>query len=500
MFQHPKGFSPSVPISVPDNPVRPDVAAVRAAGSTVVARLAPVGDLAFIWRRKGLIACCTVAMMVAGLSADFFIAPRYRAASQILIGPTDLNVVDKALLPAAQSADASVIQVESETRVLTSDRVLSRVVEREQLIGDPEFGPGGKSLMSRLRTALGLGTGAEPKAGDPQLGALRALQKKVTAKRTERTFVVDLIVETGDPEKSARIANDIAQAYLDEQTASRAEASRRASDSLASRLNELRERVRRAEEQVETYKREHSIVGGAQGRLVDEQQLTELNNQLTLAKGRTAEAKARYDQILRLQRSGIDPGSTSEAVQSQTIGRLRELYATAARQEANLSAELGPRHPWVVDARAQTRNARQQITDELTRVTEATRTDYERSLVNENSLASSLDALKRRSMDTSLAFVKLRELERESEASRAVYEAFLVRTRQMREQERLDTTNVRILSDAQPPAERAWPPRRLIMLLAGLIAGIVGGVGLAFLLDLLRGHSRLPVQDTRKAA
>jgi hypothetical protein len=38
------------------------------------------------------------------------------------------------------------------------------------------------------------------------------------------------------------------------------------------------------------------------------------------------------------------------------------------------------------------------------------------------------------------------------------------------------------------------------MLLAGLIAGIVGGVGLAFLLDLLRGHSRLPVQDTRKAA
>jgi uncharacterized protein involved in exopolysaccharide biosynthesis len=265
-------------------------------------------------------------------------------------------------------------------------------------------------------------------------------------------------------------------------------------------LNELRERVRRAEEQVETYKREHSIVGGAQGRLVDEQQLTELNNQLTLAKGRTAEAKARYDQILRLQRSGIDPGSTSEAVQSQTIGRLRELYATAARQEANLSAELGPRHPWVVDARAQTRNARQQITDELTRVTEATRTDYERSLVNENSLASSLDALKRRSMDTSLAFVKLRELERESEASRAVYEAFLVRTRQMREQERLDTTNVRILSDAQPPADRAWPPRRLVMLLAGLIAGFVGGAGLAYLLDLLRGHSRLPVRDARKTA
>ena len=497
MFQNPKGFSPSVPISAPEKPVRPDVVPVRNAGSSVIARLAPVGDLAFIWRGKGLIALCALALGVAGMSADFFIAPRYRAASQILIGPTDLNVVDKALMPAAQTADANVIQVESETRILTSDRVLSRVVEREQLTSDPEFGPGGKSLLSRLRTALGLGSGA--KTGDAQLGALRALQKKVTAKRTERTYVVDLIVETGDPEKSARIANDIAQAYLDEQTAARAEASRRASDSLASRLNELRERVLRAEEQVETYKREHNIVG-ANGRLVDEQQLADLNNQLTLAKGRTAEAKARYDQILRLQRAGIDPGSTSEAVQSQTVGRLRDLYATAARQEANLAAELGPRHPWVIDARAQVRNARQQITDELARVTEANRTDYERALVNENSLASSLDALKGRSMDTSLAFVKLRELERESEASRAVYEAFLMRTRQMREQERLDTTNVRILSDAQPPADRAWPPRRLIMLLAGLIAGIVGGVGLAYLLELWRGNARPSVQGARKSA
>ena len=49
---------------------------------------------------------------------------------------------------------------------------------------------------------------------------------------------------------------------------------------------------------------------------------------------------------------GDDAGSTSEAVQSNTIGRLREQHATVARQEATLSAELGPRHPYVVEARA----------------------------------------------------------------------------------------------------------------------------------------------------
>ena len=88
----------------------------------------------------------------------------------------------------------------------------------------------------------------------------------------------------------------------------------------------------------------------------------------------------------------------------------------------NLAAELGPRHPWVIDARAQVRNAQQLIKEELTRVAEATRNDYERALANEGSLASSLDALKRKAMDSGLVFVKLRELEQESEASRAVYE------------------------------------------------------------------------------
>ncbi len=85
------------------------------------------------------------------------------------------------------------------------------------------------------------------------------------------------------------------------------------------------------------------------------------------------------------------------------------------------------------------------------------------SLANEKALAVKLEGLKRDSMETSLASVRLREFEREVEASRAVYEAFLVRARETQEQERLDTANVRVISDAQPPIERNWPPRRLVM-------------------------------------
>jgi succinoglycan biosynthesis transport protein ExoP len=444
---------------------------------------------AFVRRNKTYPLLGVLAALLVAIAVETFVTPRYRATIEILIGPADLRLVEKSVLPASQASDANVMQVESETRILTSDRVLRRVVRGEHLVDDPEFqmrGGGGRfdGIVNALRSTVGKPL-EQVKIADRELDALRLLQRKISAKRTERTYVVDLTVDSSDPEKSARIANAIGIAYTDEQAYARAETARRATDSLSSRLNEQRDRVSQAEEQVERYKAQHNIVD-ASGRLVDEQQLSELNNQLIAARGRSAEAKARYDQMLQLRRSGLDQGSIPEAVQSSTLGLLRDQYGTIARQEANLTAELGPRHPSVIEARAQLRNAQQQIADEVARIAEASRIAYERAQANETTLATNFALLKQRAMDTSLAFVKLRELEREAEASRAVYESFLVRTREIREQERLDTANVRILADAQAPEGRSFPPRRVLLLPALLVLGLVGGIGLAYLIELTR--------------
>lgn len=477
MFQNPRGFSPSVAATQEGQ-------TIRATSPTILPRGLGI-DLTFIWRRRRWIYLALAAALLLDLTAELTLAPRYRASSQILIGPVDLRGVDKSVVPTAQTADSNVIEVESETRVLTSDKVLQRVVEAEGLARDPEFNSPSpiQKLIARLKQSIGLASKPQP-LGDVALRALRQLQRDVTAKRTERTYVVDLMVETTNADKSARLANAIVQAYFSEQTASHAEAARRVAESLTSRLSELQERVRHSEEEAERYKAEQGIVG-ASGRRVDEQQLTDLNNQLTAARTRTVEAKARYDQIARLQQRGIDPGSVNEAVQSSTIGLLREQYAAAVQREAVLTAQLGPQHPYVVEARAQVRNAQRLVTEEVDRVVNATRSEYERALANEQSLSGNLDALKQRAIDTGLALVKLRELEREVDASRAVYEAFLVRARETREQERIDTVNVRVLSDAQPPPDRNWPPRRLIMLAVALCLGLTGGLALAYLAELI---------------
>jgi polysaccharide biosynthesis transport protein len=440
----------------------------------------------FLRRNKKYALGGLLAGLLAAAAVEAAVTPHYRATTQILIGPADLKLVEKSVLPAAQTPDANVMQVETETRVLVSDRVLRRVVRHEHLTDDPEFHGGLRlaGFVDALRSVVGT-QADQAKTVDPELDAIRQLQRNIGAKRTERTYVVDLSVESSDPDKSARIANAVGAAYLDEQADARAEQARRATDSLSARLNEQRERLTQAEEQVERYKAQHNIVN-ASGRLVDEQQLSELNNQLSAAQARAGEAKAKYDQVLQLRRGKLDEGVIPEAVQSTTLGLLRDQYGTIARQEANLAAELGPRHPRVIEARAQLAKAQQQIGNEIARIAEASRIDYERALANETSLATNLATLKQRAMDTGLAFVKLRELEREAEANRAVYESFLVRTREIREQERLDTANVRVLADAQPPQGRSWPPRRLVLLPALLMLGVLGGIGLAYLVELVR--------------
>jgi polysaccharide biosynthesis transport protein len=475
MFQNPKGFSAGVPATQ-------EVQSIRAAAVAIFPRLGLDVDWTFIGRQWRWILIGVAGALLLFLVAELALTPRFRATGQILIGPVDLRGVDKSVMPTAQTTDANVMEVESETRVLTSDKVLHRVVETERLVADPEFNPRPNSkimtLVSLLKAVIGLKSKPAP-ANDPAFGALRQLQRDVTAKRTERTYVVDLTVETTNAGKSARLANAVVQAYFAEQSAAHTEAARRVTESLTSRLTELRERVRRAEEEVERYKAEQGIVGPS-GHLVDEQQLTDLNNQLSVAQARTAETRARYEQVQRLQGRGADRGSTTEAVQSSTIGLLREQYAAAAQREANLTAELGPQHPYVIESHAQVRNAQRLVTEEVARVADATRSEYERASANEEALTSNLTALKQRAIATGLAFVKLRELEREVDASRAVYESFLVRARETREQERLDTVNVRVLSDAQAPLDRSWPPRRLLLLLAALGGGLLAGLGLAY--------------------
>jgi uncharacterized protein involved in exopolysaccharide biosynthesis len=450
--------------------------------------LAPIAAIDFrsilstLWQGKATIAFTTIAALVAAILFVLIVPYQYTAVTEILIDPTDLRAVENELSPSNQMSDAAVLQVESQVRVITSDSVLRRVVKTAGLDHDSEFSGAPSALRAVANGVLGL-LGLSHVLGpvDPTLSALSELQRRTRVKRAERTYVVDVAVTSRDREKAARIANVVAQSYLVEQTASRSDAARRVTDSISARLSELKDRVRESEERAEAFKARNNIVN-ASGQLVNEQQLHDLNNQFVVARTRTAEAKARYEQLQK-QQSNSDPGAFPEAVQSQTVTALRTQYAEVMRREAEQMTTLGARHPSVIEIRAQAQRLRNLIGEEINRLTLSARSEYESALASEQALARNLDAVTHSTLTTNDALVTLRELERDVQASRAVYQAYLVRARETGEQERLDTRNISIISKADLPLRRSWPPSNLILALGAFIFGVTAGTGIV----LVRG-------------
>jgi uncharacterized protein involved in exopolysaccharide biosynthesis/Mrp family chromosome partitioning ATPase len=448
----------------------------------LLARLTdPAWLVATLWRRKGLVLLAAfIGVVLAGL-ASLFIPPKYVSTAQLFIDPRDLRVLQNEVSPNASGGDptSTTGYLESQARVIASDSIKSRVVQTEGLDKDPEFGgEATKTGLSRLLADL-LPRGGEPPR-DGLLYALAALDKQVAVRRGERTFVIDISVTSREATKAARIANALANAYLDDQASVRADAAQRATGALTGRLEELRNRLRIAEEKAERYKEANNIVGVG-GKSIGEEQLALNNAQLVALRTKVTEAKAKYDQTLAARASSIEAGAIPEAVASNTMTALRSQLGAALSKEADLLASLGSRHPALGAAQAQVRDARRQISDELSRIARAAKVEYDRAVESEKQIAQRVAQLTTSQYAAGRASVELRELEREVESSRVVYDAFLRRARETGELAGIDTTNARIISYAMPPLEKSGMSRRTIAMLGG-VAG--GGIGALLVLGL----------------
>jgi polysaccharide biosynthesis transport protein len=477
MFEAPRQITPAV--------VGTDDVAL---GITPVAQTDFQKIWSVIWQGRTTILYATIAALALAILLVLAVPHQFTATTQIIIDPADLRAVANELTPSSQVSDTQLLQVESQVQVLTSDDVLRRVVESEGLDHDPEFARGPSSLREMaddMLTALGLGRHL---VANPSLAALSQLRRRVQAKRAERTYVVDVSVTSEDPAKAARLANAVAQAYLTDQTQVRADAARQVSQSLSARLKELQDRVREAEDRVEAFKAKNNLVD-VNGQLVNEQQLSNLNTLLEAARSRLAAAKARYEQVQQEQQSNDLTGAFPEAVQSPTITALRAQYAEIMRREAEETTTLGPRHPAVIDIQAQAERLRGMIVDEINRIALSARNEYLTAQANVATLEQNVEALKRTTIGTSEAMVGMRELQREAQASRAVYETFLTRARETGEQEQIDTKNIRVISKADLPLRRSWPPSNLMIALAAVLAGVAAGTGIVVMRDQVNGNA-----------
>jgi uncharacterized protein involved in exopolysaccharide biosynthesis len=344
-----------------------------------------------IWRRKVAIAASALICACAAVAVGKSLPPKFSASAELYVDPRELQLVDRELTPRAQDVSGLAMVVESQARLITSNNVLLQVIQSTGIDKDPEFGGVSRGMMA---TVLGL-IGIHPQAADQskleQMAALDALNRHVTVKKTDRSFIVDVDVWSRDPAKAAMLANALAHAYLTESRNSQATAARRATKDLSGRLMELKQRLRNAENELAVYKAQNNFVG-TQDTLISDQQLSASNQRLAAAHAATLDAQAKYDQIESSRRGAADSGAIPEALQSPTVANLRAQYAEARKRYAELSAELGPLHPALRQMEKQVDDLRRTVGEEVDRFATAAKNDLTRARDYEASLNKALDA------------------------------------------------------------------------------------------------------------
>ncbi|NRQ13657.1 GumC family protein [Ensifer sesbaniae] len=417
-----------------------------------------------VWQLRKIIIATTALGAVGGILLALSTPSVYVSESKLYIDPREVRLTDSDLSKQSLATEGILALVDSQLEVLRSRTVMEKVAAGLDLEKDAEFA--GKS------------------GGDASARMLKKLSEAIQVWRDPKTFIVTVEAQTRDPEKSALITNRLVETFLGEETAAQSGFFQKTTVALDARIKELKAELDAAEKAVEDYKATNDIVG-AGGELIADKQLLSLSDQVAAARNRIAEAKAKAEASGKVQLNDVLTGAYPEEINSLALSELRKQYAATRAQLSALDASLGPRHPQRIAAQQALEASRSEIANELRRIAAAAGTELDRAQRTEQDLMRQLAVQKARQIDSSAEFVELRELQRKAAATREIYESFLKRAGETREEEKLTAKNIRVISRAEPALQAKGPSRKIIVI-AATMAGFFAGFGLGVLLGIYR--------------
>ena len=143
--------------------------------------------------------------------------------------------------------------------------------------------------------------------------------------------------------------------------------------------------------------------------------------------------------------------TVADTLKNEVITKLRSQYLELARREADWTPRYGANHLAVVNLRNQMREIQNSIRDELQRIAETYKSDFEIAKQHEDSVQKQLDQAVSQSQVTNEAQVALRELESNAQTYRALYDNFLQRYMESVQQQSFPITEARVISAATRP-------------------------------------------------
>ena len=220
---------------------------------------------------------------------------------------------------------------------------------------------------------------------------MKPFRRALHVQKVRDSHVVNVSFESADPELSARVANSLADNYIESNFRQKYDATRQASGWMEQQLDELKAKVEKSQQALVDYERPNAIVNISDKESVVEQKMADLSRDLTTAESERLQKESVYELV------SSNESQVASVAQDDLLQHLEEKYADLKSQYVDALQQSGPKHPKTERLQSQVDEIQSLIERERGRIVERMRNDYTAALGRERLLAAAVAKEKSRS-------------------------------------------------------------------------------------------------------
>lgn len=457
-----------------------------------------------IWRAKWNIALLMLLFCALATVAVFLITPQYTGSATVLIEEktAPLLVFQQSTDPGSSTVD----YLQTQLALLQSRDLAERTVKKLHLTTNPLTDPRQQPapLFAPRKWLHNLNPGQwlpglafltpdmppAPTEEDIFNEVTQNLMLRTTVQFVGKSQLIEVDVQLPDPDLAAAAANAMVQGFIDSQQDNSLKVSQTTSSWMNTRLIELRNNLRSAENKLQAYREAQGLVDVDGVSTISANELQMTGNRMIEARSDRAAAESQYRQVQALGNGHLDKLSSVPAVLSNPL--VQQFQAEQAKAQAKveeMSQRYGPKHPNLIAARSELATATTSLRLQVQQVVAGIEREYQLAQAKEGALRQSFNNNKEQIQDISRKEFQLREFQREVDSSRDLYETFLTRFKETSATSDINSAKARIVDTAIAPIEASKPKKLLIVAIAAVAAAVIG-VALALLFNALRNTVR----------
>jgi succinoglycan biosynthesis transport protein ExoP len=264
---------------------------------------------------------------------------------------------------------------------------------------------------------------------------------------------------------------------------------------LSERIDDERKKVERDENALLMYKEQNQIITdfSSDSEKITAQKLASLNQQVVEAQSKRVEAETRYQQAMAIENSPDLLDSIPDILKNELVQSIKKMEVDIYNRMSELTKKYGANHPQIIAIQNELTELKKQKAHEARRILGSLRNEYKLALAREESVKRAMEGQKTESLTMNKKAVQYGVLQRQAESSRSIYELLIKRFKETSLTEEMKTGNIRVVDRAEVP-QKPIKPRKQLNLILAIVVGLMGGVGLAFLIEHLDNSIKFPNQ------